>query len=603
MIRTLRLALAAGLVVAPSALAGQGGDSLLGAWFSETTYRPVLHGELTLARQGGGWRASLAGAEATFAAAGDSLRFAFPDSGGGFRGAMEGDSIRGFWLRPAREIDGQAFASPLVLRRAGEGVWRGTVQPLDDRFTLQLHVFRDSAGTLLAAFRNPQRNLRGRASQFTVIPGPDSIRFTVRPDTTRPPEVWLTAVHLRDPERIRIYWPERRQTVELTRATPAQLAASFPRPHDQLPYVYRQPDALDDGWRTARAAEVGIDEAALARAVQSVATRSPSERRPALAHSLLVAHRGRLVLEEYFFGHGRDTPHDVRSAGKTFGSVMLGAAMMEGVEVSPETPIYTLLAERGPFANPDPRKAGITLAHLMTHTAGLACNDNDDDSPGNEGTMQSQTEQPDWWKYTLDLPMAHDPGSRYAYCSANSNLIGAALTVGTDTWLPALFDRTVARPLQFGPYHWNLTPTGEGYLGGGAYLRPRDLLKIGQAFLDGGVWNGRRIVDSVWVGISTAPRVEISPATTGLSPDDFGNFYGAGMDGYAWHLNSLTSGGRTWTGYEASGNGGQLLIVMPELDLVVVFTGGNYGQGGIWGRWRQEIIGDIIVPAIRGTSN
>ena len=84
----------------------------------------------------------------------------------------------------------------------------------------------------------------------------------------------------------------------------------------------------------------------------------------------------------------------------------------------------------GPFANPDPRKAQITLAHLMTHSAGLACNDNDDDSPGNEGTMQGQTRQPDWWRYTLDLPQAHDPGSRYAYCSANINLVGGALTIG-----------------------------------------------------------------------------------------------------------------------------------------------------------------------------
>lgn len=161
MIRLLRLALAAGLVLAPSGPAGQGDNPLLGLWVSETTFRPVPHGELTLARQGGGWRAALAGAEATFAAAGDSVRFAFPDSGGSFRGAAAGDSIRGFWLRRAREIDGQAFASPLVLRRTADGVWRGTVQPLDDRFTLQLTIFYDDQHQLRAAFRIPQRNLRG----------------------------------------------------------------------------------------------------------------------------------------------------------------------------------------------------------------------------------------------------------------------------------------------------------------------------------------------------------------------------------------------------------------------------------------------------------
>jgi CubicO group peptidase (beta-lactamase class C family) len=235
----------------------------------------------------------------------------------------------------------------------------------------------------------------------------------------------------------------------------------------------------------------------------------------------------------------------------------------------------------------------------MTHTSGLACDDNDDASPGNEGTMQGQDRQPDWWKYTLDLLMAHDPGSRYAYCSANMNLMGAALTSATGTWLPELFERTIARPLQFGPYHWNLMPTGEGYLGGGAYVRPRDLLKVGQAYLDGGVWQGRRIVETSWVARSTEPVVEISPATTGLDPELFPEYYLAGADGYAWHLNGVRTGDRVLRDYAATGNGGQMLIVIPELDLAVVFTGGNYMQGGIWNRWRNDIVGGGIVPSIR----
>jgi CubicO group peptidase (beta-lactamase class C family) len=262
--------------------------------------------------------------------------------------------------------------------------------------------------------------------------------------------------------------------------------------------------------------------------------------------------------------------------------------MLNGIRISPQTKVYELLAEMRPFANPDPRKADITLAHLMTHSAGFACDDYNDDSPGNENKLQSH--QGDWWKYTLDLPMAHTPGTRYAYCSANINLVGGALTVATRTWLPELFERTVARPLQFGLWHWNLSPTDQGYLGGGSWLRPRDLLKIGQAYLDGGVWNGRRIVPAEWVKESTTPQMHISPATTGLSPDDFANAYWESDDGYAWHL-----GGDQ---YAATGNGGQILIVAPKHDLVAVFTGANYRQGWVWGRWGGEIIGRQIIPAI-----
>ena len=326
--------------------------------------------------------------------------------------------------------------------------------------------------------------------------------------------------------------------------------------------------------------------------------------RAPLMHALLVAHRGKLVLEEYFFGFDRDRPHDLRSAGKTYASIMLGAAMLEGVKITPETKIYDVMAGLGPFANPDPNKATITLAHLMSHASGLACDDNSDESPGGEDIMQSQRARPNWWKFSLDLPMAHKPGTHYAYCSAGINLVGGALTTATGTWLPELFDRTVARPLQFGRYYWNLMPTNEGYLGGGAYVRPRDFLKVGQAFLNGGTWNGRRIVDTTWVRQSTAPAIEVSPATTGLTPDRFGNFYfkaadgGYSHDAYAWHLNPVRGKDRSYASYEAIGNGGQVLIVVPALDLAVAYVGGNYGQGVIWGRWRDDIVGAEIIPAI-----
>lgn len=593
------------LIIAASAASAD--DSLLGLWTSETTFGPVLQGELTVAREGSGWRATMAGGESRFSGAGDSVRFAFPGNLGQFRGALteNGRAITGFWLqpsgvteeRPAPVGSRQAFATPLVLQRAGRDVWRGTVRPLEERFTLYLKIYRNAEGLLVGAFRNPEINSNGGASLFRVTrEGGDAVAFSARLDDTMP-EIRHSATLVRTPDRLRIFWPDVGRVLDLTLRTPEQ-APDFPRPPDET-YRYKKPSATGDGWKTARAREAGIDEAALTRLVQKLIDADPAARRPSLIHSMLVARRGKLVLEEYFFGYDRDRPHDTRSAGKTFASVLLGAAMMNGTKIAPETKVYDLLAGMGPFAHPDPRKSQIDLAHLMTHTAGFACDDNDDASPGNENTMQTQRREPNWWKHTLDLPMAHDPGRRYAYCSANMNLMGAALTTATGTWLPELFERTVARPLQFGPYHWNLMPTDEGYFGGGSWLRPRDLLKIGQAYLDGGVWRGRRIVDASWVTQSTAPRIKISPETTGLDPDQFSESYLEGADGYAWHLLAVRSGERTYRGYEASGNGGQLLIVVPELDLVVVFTGGNYRQGGIWNRWPDEIVGGGIIPAIR----
>jgi CubicO group peptidase (beta-lactamase class C family) len=579
-------------------------NGLIGLWAAELHFGPVLRGDLTLTRGGTGWSARIMDAEHRFPVAGEEIRFSLPDGRGGFRGRFSRDNrtVEGFWVQPSGETadrrdpggSGQPFATPLTLVQTGDDSWRGTVVPLDDRFTLYLKIF-EQGGRLLGAFRNPELNANGGASQFEVTRNGDAVRFIVRYDGG---EIVHDAAYQRAPERLRIAWNGFERPIELTRRTPEQAAAFFPRPPGEPPYIYRAPGPTGDGWRTAAAGDTGLDEAVLTQVVQSIIDSDPAARPPSLIHSILVAHRGRLVLEEYFFGYGRETPHDTRSAGKTFSSVMLGAAMMRGHEISPATRIHSQLAPLGPFANLDPRKAEITLAHLMTHSAGLACNDNDETSPGNEGTMSRQAAQPDWWKYTLDLPQAFDPGTRYAYCSANINLVGGALTTATRTWLPEFFRQTVAEPLQFGRWHWNVTPAGEGYLGGGAFLRPRDLLKVGQAYLNRGEWNGRRIVPAEWITESTRPRMEISPASTGYSEEEFGNYYGQGFDALAWHLNPLTVAARTVPAYAATGNGGQVLLVIPEFELAVVFTGGNYMQGGVWGRWGQQIVGDRIIPAI-----
>jgi CubicO group peptidase (beta-lactamase class C family) len=608
------LAMSAGAHAGAAAAAPEpAADELIGIWAQELDFPPALEGELVIRREGERWDASLAGADAPCDVNGERITCTFSDGRGKYRGRVsgEGHAIDGWWLRPSGETtdrrdpggSGQPFATLARLQPAGGGAWRGKVEPLPDRLSLYLHVFRNAgeledveSGALVAVFRNPELNAIGGASYYNVRRDGGRVAFLREvPDA---PEIRYDAVLADSPQRLRIRWPDV-GALELSRRSPPQAAGALPRPPGEPAYAYRRPEDIGDGWTTANARDTGMDESALTRTVRGIIEANPWSRRPSLIHSMLVAHRGKLVLEEYFYGYDRDTPHDTRSAGKTFSSVMLGAAMLRGVDISPQSRIYEMLADLGPFANPDPRKQQITLAHLMTHSSGLDCDDNDDASLGNENTMTTQRQQPDWWKYALDLAQEHDPGTRYAYCSANTNLVGGALTKATGTWLPQLFEETVAGPLQFRRYHWPITPTEEGYQAGGAFVLPRDMLKVGQTYLDGGVWNGRRIVSEAWVEESTAPRIAITPATTGLSAEEFGNSYAEGADAYTWHLSELRSGGRTYREYDASGNGGQLIIVVPEADLVVVFTGGNYLQGGIWGRWRHTIVADQLIPAIR----
>ncbi len=597
-----------GFAVAACVIATCGGapaqaadDTLVGMWGYRSEFPVGPSGTLSVRRDGKRWHAAIAGQTAEATSSAGELRFAFP-GGDGFRATLHGRTLDGYWIRRAVTGDPrypqgatQAYAMPVALVRTGPAAWQGTVAPLGDPFTLYLKISRNGDGALVAAFRNPDMNSHGPAMQLDVAREGNAIRFAAKPDPDKS-AVTLDATLASD--RIAMVWPDLKRSIDLKRLSPGETAAFFPRPPGSPPYTYRMPEAAGDGWKTAQAGALGLDEAALAAAVQKIADIDPAARRRAyLVHSMAVAYRGKLVLDEYFYGMDRDTPHDMRSASKTFASVMLGAAALSGIRIAPETKAYTLLAPLGPFDHPDPLKREITLGDLMTHTSGLACDDNDESSPGNEDTMQSQRGQPRWWKYTLDLPMAYPPGTHYAYCSASINLTGAAVTVATGTWLPAWFEKSVARPLQFGRYYWNLMPDGEGYAGGGAFVRPRDFLKLGQVFLDGGVWNGRRIVSRAWAKLSTAPQRRISPETTGRRGDAFAEVYLDGYDGYAWHLLDVKSGGHVFHAYFANGNGGQCLLAVPELDLAIMFTAGNYQQG--IGFYLLSIVADGVIPAVR----
>ncbi len=179
------------LVVIFAALPALADNSLLGLWASETVFGPALHGELTIAREGKSWRATLAGAESKLDMTGDAVRFAFPGGLGEFRGVMiaGGRAISGFWLqpqgtteeRPAPVGSRQAFATPLVLQRAGRDRWRGTVRPLEQRFTLYLKIYRNAEGVLVGAFRNPDFNSNGGASLFRVTQESEKVLFTAPP--------------------------------------------------------------------------------------------------------------------------------------------------------------------------------------------------------------------------------------------------------------------------------------------------------------------------------------------------------------------------------------------------------------------------------------
>jgi CubicO group peptidase (beta-lactamase class C family) len=349
--------------------------------------------------------------------------------------------------------------------------------------------------------------------------------------------------------------------------------------------TYREsaPRESADGWPVGSPSKAGLD---LSRIHDLVADVVSGEL--ALTHSVLVAVNGRLVIEEYFYGFDGDTWHDLRSASKTLTSTLVVLAIQEGHIDSVEARALDYFPDYRRYRSWDPRKAEITIGDLLAMSSGLDANDSDPASFASEGAYQSQTSQPDWTRFVLDAPMIGDPGAQPLYGSANPLILGAVLHRALPESVEWFAERALFGALGIARYRFALDPVGIPYMGGGLYLRPRDMLKFGQLYLDGGRWRGRSVLAEDWVRASWASRGRLAPLERN------GNLYG-----YLWWHQDYRVGGRVLRSLEARGYGGQYISVVPELKLVTAITSGHYRTGKT--RQPQDIIERYILPAALST--
>jgi CubicO group peptidase (beta-lactamase class C family) len=572
MLRYLTIVSFAILVLSESA-AAQPSDALAGLWKATQDNGPAVKGAVIVARNPSGWMASAGGRSAAISAHGNDLSFTLPGNQGRFRGELRGGAVDGFWIQPATRNLGVEHASPIHLASVGQDRWRGEIVPLPDRLAVYLSIARNSDGKLAAFLRNPELNLgRGRALAVAFDGNAVSLSFE------KTGQVVMKGKLDRRNQSLALEYPG--QSLSLAFVRSAAGAGFLPR--DDQNYSYREPVAGSDGWSVSTLREEGIDEAAISALVKRILVTPPGPDTPYI-DSLLIARHDRLVLDEYFNGFDRNAPHSLRSASKTVTAMLFGAAVTHGTKLSPDTRALPLFPEYGATRHPDPRKDRITAGNLMSMTSGLACNDDDDGSPGNEDTMQSQTAEDDWYRYILDLPIVVAPGTKAAYCSGGVNLAGGMIARAAHRPLLDQFDEYLARPLGIDLYYANLTPAGDMYGGGGLTLRPRDALKFGQLYLDGGVWNGHRLVGKDWIERSTSTHSQMHADST---------------YGYNWWLFKVRVGDRVYDEWEAGGNGGQFIDVIPALDLVVGATGGNYGRFDLWYRFQTDVLPKVILSAV-----
>ena len=574
-----RAALALILLFATSASAAD----LAGLWKAKKRFGPDAHGTLVLLRSGGRWTADFVGRVLPVANAKGDLTFTVPD-GGTFRGKLVNNVVRGHWYRLGTLVSGgdrttPISASPVVLTPDGPNRWRGSVEPGQDAFTFYLLLQSQPDGSFHALLRNPEFDLGTQQGVERLTRDGNALKL-IGKRGGKEQEVAAGTIDA-EGQVIRLVFPTRGGSYDFVRDTDD--SAFYPRGKQPGRYAYRPPLARDDGWPVSTLDAENIDRAAMETFVQSILDMPMDSPDTPQVHGVLIARHGKLVLEEYFHEQDRDKLHNVRSASKSLTSLVVGAAMHAGVPLKLSSPVYQVM-NGGKFpADLEPQKRTMTLENLLTMSGGYFCDDSNDDAPGNEDTMWDQTAEPDFYRFTMKVPLITPPGENSVYCSAMPNLaLGMVGSAAHEDPMP-LFDRLMGVPMKIRRYDWGLDRVGHPYGGGGTNLLLRDFAKIGQLMLNGGTWQGRRIVSKDFVARAGSSLYNLRKLTYG----------------YLWWIEDYPYKNRTVRVVSARGSGGQSVTIVPDLNLLVATFGGSYSSRKGMGGASTEPIPRIILPATR----
>ncbi len=332
-------------------------------------------------------------------------------------------------------------------------------------------------------------------------------------------------------------------------------------------------------WRPIAPAEAGFAPDLDARLDKLVA-----DKRAWGLHGIVVVRNDRLVLERYFAGPDRargigdighvtfapDTLHDLRSCSKSIVALLYGIALQQGKVPPPEAPLFAAFPEYADLANKEGRDR-LTIQHVLTMTMGTDWDESSEPYSDPRNSETAMDAAPDRYRYILERRVVDTPGAHWTYCGGATALLARIIAKGSGKTLHAFARENLFDPLGMGPTEWATGRDGEPFAASGARMSVHDLARIGVMMLHGGNAGERAVVPADWVSRCIAPVV---------GADEVRRY------GYQWFALDIAFGrpkgwavGRLERMWMAQGEGGQRLFIIPEQQLVIAITAGNYGAG------------------------
>lgn len=289
--------------------------------------------------------------------------------------------------------------------------------------------------------------------------------------------------------------------------------------------------------------------------------------------SLMIEKEGELIFESFKGGMNASQPTNIKSASKSILSILIGIAIDKGYIESVDETIDQYFEEYF-SANPDPVKESLTIQDLLTMRTGL-----ESTSMRNYGRWVISD---NWSEFVLNRPIVGEPGGRMIYSTGTSHLLSIILTKTTGMDSRQFAKEHLFRPMNIRLGGWDRDPQGYFMGGNNMALSPDALLKIGRMMMDLGEYNGQRIVSPEWI----LDSVKIY-GRSNFNPYDYG---------YMWWRQDVGD-------YEvvfAWGNGGQYIMMVPELDTVISITStiGGENRSRRYQREIFEYVEDSLIPFI-----
>jgi CubicO group peptidase (beta-lactamase class C family) len=354
--------------------------------------------------------------------------------------------------------------------------------------------------------------------------------------------------------------------------------------------VYPVPGQIDDGWETAPLSSVGLSENELLDMIAYLQD-YPGHR----IHSIIIVKDNKLVFEEYYEGQkfnlaqytgetgfDRNDNHNLCSATKSFVSAMIGIAIDKGYIQSVDQKISEFFPEYSDLFLNNPLRQSITIEHLLTMSSGIQWDDETYPYTDPRNDLHQLFNVSDPVRYILSKDIIETPGTVFAYRNCNTNLLGEIVRKASGQRLDAFSENYLFTYLGITDFDWQMLPNNVVFASGDLRLRPRDMAKFGQLYYNGGVWNQEQIISENWINESVRTRFYMSS-----------NRWEDGY-GYQWWTKTFRSGANSYQTYFAQGWGGQCIFVFPAIDMIVVYTGGNYYTSSPM----LELINNYILPAL-----